>query len=87
MPEIMWKSSIFNRLQGLIGMPVMTSLMDNAIHHPLWRKYKKGRGYEERVKKVRKTEILMRREKRVNRMRPSGNMPGLCTTASEPMSL
>lgn len=49
------KSSILSRLQGLIGLPVMTSLMDNAIHHPLWRKCREGRGYEERVK-VKKIE-------------------------------
>lgn len=36
------KSSILSRLQGFIGLPVMTSLTDNAMHHPLWRKRWEG---------------------------------------------
>lgn len=44
-------SSILSRLQGRIGLPVMTSIRDNAMHHPLWTKCREGWGYDERVKK------------------------------------
>lgn len=36
------QAPFFARLQGLIGLPVMTLLTDNAIHHPLWRKCREG---------------------------------------------
>lgn len=62
-------SFILCRLQGFIGLPVMISLTDNAIHHPLWRKWRKGWGYGERVKviKMERIKILMRRGDRVKR--------------------
>lgn len=49
------QAPFFARLQGLIGLPVMTSLTDNAIHHPLWRKCREGWGYGE-IAKVMKAE-------------------------------
>lgn len=47
-------SFILNRLQGLIGLPVMTSLKDNGIHHPFWAEFREGRGYKDRLKKSQK---------------------------------
>lgn len=31
-----------SRPQGLINLPAMTSLVNNATHHPLWTEHRQG---------------------------------------------
>ena len=54
-------SSIHSRLRRLIGLPVMTSLTDNAIHHPLWRVQRRVRLWKRAEVKRQRIKILMRK--------------------------
>lgn len=86
------QAPFFARLQGLIGLPVMTSLTDNAIHHPLWRKCREGWGHGEiaKVMKAESIKILRRRGNRVKRQEEAqwkhARALHHCLWANEPMS-
>lgn len=81
-------SFILCRLSVFIGLPVMMSLSDNAMHHPLWRAWKEGRGYGDRVEaiKMERMKRLMRRQVGVKETGTGPEEARLSINASEPMS-